>query len=62
MILNFDLDHKINGFPERILEHFYVGFGDPNCSRFLRYHVENRQTNGGKNHIAYVTTLVPSVC
>jgi len=41
-------DPKINGLPELVGEHFYVKFGDPSCTVFLRYHVEqhaNRQTD-----------------
>jgi len=40
-------DCKINGFPELMVEHFYIQFGDQDCSVFLDILQINRQTNAG---------------
>jgi len=45
-------DSKINEFPGFMMEYFYVKFGDPSCSGFLRYRADkhtDRQTNAGDN-------------
>jgi len=50
-------DPKINGFPELIVKHFYVKFGDPSCSDVWDIVRKNRQA-GRRTNAAENTTTV----